>query len=377
VSKPRVLYDATLAVNPAGTGTFVRGLLEGLKAQADIEILTSAFESTALSALDTDRRGLAARLRNSLRHLDYYLNVLPRRAEAMACDIIYCPSSLVPLRGRRPFLTTVFDLTQLTFSSTQDRLSGAYARAMLRRGLARATAFCTISRAVRAELTERFANIRPERVHVTYPGPNPHLLAAAAVPAAIPDRPFVLMVGTVEPRKNHLTMLRALAEHVTRRPGSGLTLVAAGSAGWRYQPVLRAMDELGLRDRVVRLGPVDPGALKWLYQHARALAFPSLYEGFGLPVLEALYLQCPVVASRIPSVVEIIGDDGRLLEPGNVSAWATALDELIDGPRDAAGLAAGLERARRFTWDACARSAVEAIYAALGSRRLAADSRSA
>jgi alpha-1,3-rhamnosyl/mannosyltransferase len=375
VSKPRVLYDVTLAVNPAGTGTFVRGLHEALKARTEIDVISSSFESDALSAIDTDRRGIAARLRNSVRHLDYYLNVLPRRAQA--CDIIYCPSSLVPLRGRRPFLTTVFDLTQLTFSSTQDRMSGAYARAMLRRGLARATAFCTISQAVRAELTGRFAKITPERVHVTYPGPNPQLLAAAAVPPAIPDRPFVLMVGTMEPRKNHLTMLRALADHVARRPGSALTLVFAGSPGWRYQPVLRAIDELGLRERVVRLGPVDAGALKWLYQHALALAFPSRYEGFGLPVLEALSLQCPVVAARIPSLVEIIGDDGRLLEPTDVNAWAAALDELIDGYRDPAVLAAGLERARRFTWDACARSAVDAIYAALGPRRLAADSRSA
>jgi len=362
---PRVLYDDTLAANPAGTGTFVRGLRDALKARSEVELVTSAFASPSLAALDTGRKSPVVRLRNSLRHLNYYWNLLPRRARATGCDIIFCPSALVPLRGATPFVMTVFDLTHLTFASSQDRMSGAYTRAMLRRGLARATVLCTISQSVGAELVERFPRVGPERIHVTYPGPNPQLLTASATPPPVGGSRFVLMVGTIEPRKNHLAMLRALADHRRRHPDTGLTLVLAGSTGWHYQPVLRAIDELGVRDRVIQLGAVDAGSLKWLYQHALALMFPSLYEGFGLPVLEALALQCPVVASRIPSVLEITGEGGWLLPPTDLPAWSSALDRLVDGPRDESAIAAGLQRAKRFTWEACAGSAVQAINAAI------------
>lgn len=370
MSKPlRVLCDASLALNPAGTGTYVRGVLGALQARDDVEVVETTFDASSSATLDLARKSPPSRLRNGLNHLAYYLRALPRRATALGCEVIFCPSALVPVRSRIPYVMTVYDLTALRYASTQDWLSRTYLTGMLRWGVPRAAAICTISRAVGSEVVERF-RIPPERIVVTYPGPNPELLGAEPVPVPIPDRPFVLMVGTVEPRKNHLTVLAALSEHLRHRPSSDLVLVAAGSAGWRYGPVLRAIDELGLTGRVVRLGAVEPGALKWLYQHAQALAFPSLYEGFGLPVLEALYLQCPVIAARIPSVAEITGDTATLLEPSNVAAWAAALDALVDGHRDPAALAAGLQRAGRFTWEACAASAVQAIDAALGADRL-------
>lgn len=368
MSKPlRVLCDASLALNPAGTGTYVRGLLGALKARDDVEIVETTFHSASAATVDLAKKTPPSRLANGLNHLAYYLRALPRRAKALDCDLIFCPSGLVPIRARIPYVMTVYDLTALRFSSTQDWLSRTYLNGMLRWGVPRAGSICTISRAVGNEVVERF-RIPPERIVVTYPGPNPDLLRAEPMPVPIPEQSFVLMVGTVEPRKNHLTVLHALAEHLQHRQSSDLVLVAAGSSGWRYGPVLRAIDELGLRDRVVRLGAVDPGSLKWLYQHALALLFPSLYEGFGLPVLEALSQQCPVVAARIPSVVEITGDTASLLEPTDLAAWTAALDELADGHRDPAALAAGLERAGRFTWKACAASAVQAIRSVAESR---------
>ena len=362
MSKPlRVLCDSSLAFNPAGTGTYVRGVLGALKARDDVEIVETTFQSASAATVDLARKSPLTRLTNGVNHLAYYLRALPRRAKALGCDVIFCPSGLVPLSARIPYVMTVYDLTPLRYSSTQNWLSRWYLTSMLRWGIPRAARICTISRAVGDEVVERF-RVPRDRIVVTYPGPNPGLQHAEPVPAPIPERPFVLMVGTVEPRKNHLTVLHALAAHLQDRPGSDLILVTAGSAGWRYQPVLRAVDELGLRDRVVRLGAVEPGVLKWLYQHARALLFPSLYEGFGLPVLEALLQRCPVVAARIPSVAEITGEDSAtLLEPTDVVAWAAALDQLVDRQADLTTLAAGLERAGRFTWEGCAASAVRAI----------------
>jgi alpha-1,3-rhamnosyl/mannosyltransferase len=354
-------------VNPAGTGTYVRGVLRALKARADLEVIETTFHSTSSATIDLARKSPVVRLRNGLNHLSYYLRTLPRQAEASRCDVIFCPSLLVPVRARVPFVMTVYDLTALRYASTQDRLSRTYQAGMMRWGVPRARAICAISRAVGDEVVDRF-RVPPQQVVVSYPGPNPELLGAEPIAVPIPARPFVLMVGTVEPRKNHLTVVRALAQHHQHRPDSEMQLVIAGSAGWHYQSVLQAIDALGLRDRVLRLGHVEPTGLKWLYQQARALLFPSLYEGFGLPVLESLYLRCPVIAARLPSVVEITGDSAQLLEPTNVSAWAAALDALVDRPRDPADLATGVERAGRFTWEACAASAAEAITQAAGAR---------
>jgi glycosyltransferase involved in cell wall biosynthesis len=357
-----VLFDASLSGNPAGTGTYVRGLLTALKTRADLDLVTSSFEAGSAALLDTRRKTPGSRLRSGLQHLQYYLRGLPHRARLERCDIIFCPTSLTPLSGAVPYVMTVYDLTPLRFRNTQDWLSRQYLVRMLSWGVRRAAAVCAISQAVAAETGRAFPGVR-QPVHVTYPGPNPELLRARPTPLPIADRPFALMVGTVEPRKNHVTVLRALRRHLEGRPDSPLTLVAAGSAGWRYQPVLRAIDELGLTDRVVQLGAVAPASLRWLYQEARALLFPSLYEGFGLPVLEALCLGCPVVAARIPSVQEITGDAATLLEPTDVPAWASALDGLANGRP--AGDLAGRERAGHFTWDGCAEAAVGAIRAAL------------
>jgi glycosyltransferase involved in cell wall biosynthesis len=365
----RVLYDYSLAWNPAGTGTFVRGLFEALKRRPDLEVTAASFNRDPNAGLDTGAKSLGRRARSAFEHLGYYAFGLPGQAAAAKSDVICCPSSLGPLRGRIPSLVTVFDMTPYSHAGTQDRISGPYLRFMLGAGVHRARAVCTISQSVAQEITKRFPDIPVGRVHVAYPGPNPELMAAQPVPVDLPQAPFLLMVGTVEPRKNHLTALRALARHLERRPKSRLTLVMAGSAGWLYRPVLDAIQELGLSQRVIRLGVTQAGQLKWLYQRASGLLFPSLYEGFGLPVLEALYLGCPVVASRIPSVVEITGEDSALLlEPLDVEAWASAMSNLEDGP-SLARVEAGRNRAAAFTWEACAESAVRALQAAAAERR--------
>lgn len=365
----RVLYEASLGTNPAGTGTFVRGLLSGLQSRPELELRNSALEVASLGELDSRQKTALSRLASGARHLDYYARTLPRRAAELECDVIFCPSSLVPLRGRLPYLMTIFDATPWRFAATQDRLSRFYVSSMLSFGVRGARGVCTISQAVRGEILEHFPALAPSMVQVAYPGPNPELLAAEPVPVDLPARPYVLMVGTVEPRKNHVTALRALAGHVARHPRSELLLVVAGSAGWRSEPVARLIRELKLGDRVVFPGGVGSGALKWLYQHARALLFPSLYEGFGLPILEAMYLECPIVAARIPSVAEIIGPEGTLLEPADVVGWTDALDQLLEAEAQPGRVLSARLRAQRFNWTGCAASVVEAIAGAWGQAR--------
>ena len=367
-SRPiRILYDASLAANPAGTGTYVRGLYHALAASPSVELLTSSFDAHAAGGLDLANKSSPSRLVSGLRHLAYYLRTLPLQAKRQACDVIFCPTSLVPLKTSRPVVMTIFDLTPLRYAGTQDRLSRRYIAAMMRWGARRSAAICTISRAVAAEIQDRLA-VPSSRIVVTYPGPNPQLAQARPRPVAIPGGPFVLMVGTMEPRKNHVTVLRALADHLARRPATPLTLVLAGSRGWGYEPVLRAIQELDLDKHIIELGAVEPDALKWLYQQAQALLFPSLYEGFGLPVLEALSQGCPVVAARIPSVEEITGSLACLLDPTDVAGWSNALEHAAGAQADPARTQAGRDRAARFSWEGCAAAAVQAIQASLAGR---------
>jgi glycosyltransferase involved in cell wall biosynthesis len=351
----RVLYDGSLALNPAGTGTFVRGLLDALRRTDGIEVTVSSFRTTSVASIDVPHKTPARRLLNAVAHLRYFAVDLPARARQAGCDLIFSPSSLGPLRGRTPAVITVHDLAPLQYAATLHWMSRAYLQSMLRIQLRRSAAVCTVSTAVRGEILTRFPSLDPARVHVIPDAPDPALLTAAPVPVAGVEAPFFLMVGTIEPRKNHETVLRAFAAHLERTPAAPEQLVLAGSPGWLYRPVFSLITTLGLESRVRSVGRVDPGQLRWLYQQSRGLLFPSFYEGFGIPVLEAFALGCPVIAARIPAVLEVAGTGtARLLDPMDVPAWTQAIASAAVA-RDDKIIAAARERAASFSWEASAR----------------------
>jgi glycosyltransferase involved in cell wall biosynthesis len=353
----KILYDDSLAANPAGTGTFTRGLLAGLRQTDGIEVVTSRFGSASFGSVDIGGRRAPQRLRNAVEHLRYFGAVLPARARAGNCDVIFSPTSLGPLRGRTPAVVTVHDLTLWRYPETVDWLSRAYLRVMLRTQVRRSAALCTVSRAVRAELLARFPGLTPDRVHVVPDAPDPDLLRATPQLVDGVVRPFFLMVGTIEPRKNHLTAIRAFATYLQRHPQNAAQLVIAGSPGWLYQPVIDQIEALGLPSRVRRLGHVDLGRLSWLYRNARALLFPSIYEGFGIPVVEAFALGCPVIAAKTAAVSEVAGEGTSILLPAlDVDRWAQAIERAaVDSPNPGM-LARARDRAAGFSWDASAKA---------------------
>ena len=168
---------------------------------------------------------------------------------------------------------------------------------------------------------------------------------------ALPDR-YILQVGTVQPRKNYLATLRALA----RIPaGERVPLLIAGGLGWDYEPVIRAVERLGLRSWVRFLGYVPFHELPALYQLARAVVFPSYDEGFGLPILEAFAAGVPIAASTAGAIPEVAGDAALLCAPDDEMALAQNLLQLIsDEPLRQRQIAAGRVRAARYSWSACA-----------------------
>jgi glycosyltransferase involved in cell wall biosynthesis len=180
-------------------------------------------------------------------------------------------------------------------------------------------------------------------------------------------RHFWLTVGTSEPRKNQLRLLEAYARLQT----AGHTadpLVLAGGSGWLMDDLIRRIEALELRNDIIQLGYVDDTSLGWLYENCRAFCYPSLLEGFGLPVVEAMSLGAAVLTSATTSLPEVVGDAGILVDPTDVDAIYAGLnnlatdDALVDGLRSQA-----LQRATRFSWQAAARQ-VLAIYDTLGPK---------
>ncbi len=368
----KVLYDDSLAANPAGTGTFARSLLQALQTTTGVEVVTTRLASSSLGSVDVGRKRAGRRILSAIGHLRYFALDLPAEARRTGCDVIYSPSGLGPLRGRIPAVMTVHDLTPLRFPEAVDRLSRTYLREMLRLQLRRSAAVCTVSHAIATELRERFPSLPQDRVYVVPDAPDPALIDATQTPVDQADAPFFLTVGTIEPRKNHITAIRAFARYLEQHPDAPELLVMAGSAGWLYQPVIDEIARRGLEARVRRVGRVDAGRLQWLYRHARSLLFPSLYEGFGIPVVEAFTLSCPVIAAAIPSVREVAGEGtATLLAPLDVEAWATAIEAAASGPPDGARLAAARFRAQAFSWDASAQALREALVAVTTRARAA------
>ncbi|RMF31735.1 MAG: glycosyltransferase family 1 protein, partial [Chloroflexi bacterium] len=191
----------------------------------------------------------------------------------------------------------------------------------------------------------------------------------------LPDAPFILSVGTLQPRKNYVRLIRAFH----RLTAMGVTwegvlphLVIAGGRGWLFDAIFAEGERLGVADRVHFPGFVAEEDLPALYRSAALFAFPSLYEGFGLPILEAMACGVPVVASNASSLPEVVGEAGLLVEPTDEEGLAQAMARLLtDRPLREALIRRGLDQARRFTWPKAAEQLV-ALY-----HRLLADGRPA
>jgi glycosyltransferase involved in cell wall biosynthesis len=189
---------------------------------------------------------------------------------------------------------------------------------------------------------------------------DPQRLTAVRQKYDLPEI-FALFVGTLNPRKNLGTLLRALS--LSGRPE--LALVVAGSPGWQSASTLAEVGKLRLQDRVRFTGFIDDADLPDLYRAAKMFVFPSLMEGFGLPVLEAMRCGTPVIASSTTSIPEVAGDAALLIDPSAADAWADALRTLLDDTTLATELSArGHHRAKQFTWEKTARLTMD-LYAEL------------
>ena len=174
------------------------------------------------------------------------------------------------------------------------------------------------------------------------------------------DRPFILYPAITYPHKNHITLVAAFARLSETRPD--LRLVLTGGSGPSEDVLTATIDAYGLSPKVIRTGRIPESDLDLLYRSAAVMAFPSSYEGFGVPMLEAMSRGCPIVASRIGALPDVVGDAGEFVDPLDVRGWADAVGHLIDSPDRRAELSRnGFRRSRLFSWPASA-AALHAIY---------------
>ena len=290
-------------------------------------------------------------------------------------DALFIPAHVLPfgvgLTGHPRAVVTLHDVGYRHFPAAHPLRQRLYLEASTWFSARRAQAVIADSRSCAADL-QRFYGVPAGRITVAYPGPilapmppsdeGAALRAGLGVPA---DEHYLLFIGTQQPRKN----LRRLLEALTRPALADARLVIVGGRGWGGEDLPAEAARLGVADRVRFLGYIGETEKAALLQGARALAMPSLYEGFGFPVLEAMACGVPVVCSNVSSLPEVAGNAALLVAPQDDAALAAALQRLITEP----GLAENLRRlgkaqAERFTWDQCARQTVE-LYRATLTRR--------
>jgi glycosyltransferase involved in cell wall biosynthesis len=323
----KVGFDVSpLVQTQAGTARYVNGLARALEQAPDIELVRLSFGGPSRAA------ALA-------RDLAWYLALLPRDARRRGLDVLHCTTFRAPLRSRVPVVVTVHDLAVVRHPELFPPWTRLYARTWLAPTLRAAARVAAVSEFTKREVVE-LARVPEERVRVV---PN----AAEDVfrpegPAAEGD--YVLAVGTLEPRKN----LRRLVD-ATRRLGVELRVV--GAAGWGGVE----LDGDGVR----WLGRLPDDEVAALYRGARCFAYPSLYEGFGIPVLEAMRCGAPVVTSAGTVMEEVADGAAELVDPLDVDSIAAGIERA--SARRAVLRAAGIERARRYTWQASAEAAA-ALY---------------
>lgn len=287
---------------------------------------------------------------------------------APRADVHHFPNFIIPPLPSGPAaVVNLHDASFLRFPETLEPKNLAYLRKCMEHTLRRADKILTISDTIAGELREAYG-LPADRFRTTLLGPPPQLQipdeteAEAALDALDLKRPFLLHVGTLEPRKNHAFLFKVF-DALDRFDGD---LVLCGMEGWRVDPILRALEASKRRDRVRRLHYVTDTQLAVLYSRAEALLFPSLYEGYGLPPVEAMRQGCPVVSSDGGSLPEVVGEGGAVL-PLDVDAWVAAVERLLsDGAERRRQVAAGRERAATFSWERCARETWE-VYREVGA----------
>ena len=282
-------------------------------------------------------------------------------------DLMHHMNAVLPAVRSTPGIVTVHDLQPFDMPHNFHPVKRAYVHATVPRSVRKAALVLTPSEFVRKGIIDRF-NIPEDRVRTTWWGVDPPgtTVTVAEVQARYDLSPrWFVMNAVTWPHKNHAMLVRAFATVASKQ--HDVTLVLTGGQAQEEEALAEQIDRLGLRGRVRRTGRIPRDDVLAIVRGAVALTFPSRYEGFGLPVVEAMSLGTPVLAADATALPEIVGDAGRLLDPDDPDAWSAAmLDLLADGDERARLADAGRLRAQTFSWSLTADKTLQAYRDVLG-----------
>ena len=307
-------------------------------------------------------------LRSPIRNVFWHQTSLPRYCRERAFDVLFLPAGnrRLPVYSPCPTVGTVHDFSSIHVPGKYDRARLFYITRVLPFLVRRLTHVLTVSESSKRDIVE-YARVPEEKVTVTPLAANPSVYfprdqqeaVAMLSPRHAVRTPFILYTSRIEhPGKNHARLIRAFAE-LKRRDRIPHQLVLAGADRERAEEVHRTAEESGFAEDILFTGFVATEDVPLLYQAADIFVFPSLYEGFGLPILEAMACGTPVACSRISSMPEVAGDAAILFDPNEESSIASAIGSIICGTDLRKDLSArGLERSRQFSW---ARTAAQTL----------------
>ncbi|MCU4183775.1 glycosyltransferase family 4 protein [Acidiferrimicrobium sp. IK] len=355
----RVLVDAGPLFGPqSGVGSFTSGLLGALARMPDIEAAVYATTIRGRRALEASLPP-SVRLRNlpipgrlvtqAWRHLDRP----PIEWIAGSCDIVHGTNYVVP-PAKAPRVMTVHDLSPVRYPEMTDAIVRTYPE-RIRHALRSGAYIHTHSAFVAEEIVEYFG-VERHRLAVVASGVP--ALAAEAGPAVVEQvrakGSFVLAIGTIEPRKDYPSLLRAFEEVASQRRDTRLVIVGRSAQG--SEVFAEAVARSPFRDRVDLLGYASSELAGELLRRARVLAYPSLYEGFGYPPLQAMSAGVPVVTTDAGAIPGTVGDAASVVPVGDAGAMAAAIDRLLadDAARDAL-IERGRAKVGEYSWERCAR----------------------
>lgn len=275
---------------------------------------------------------------------------LPRKAARYSLDILHSINNVVPFAYRGKRVISILDLTSFTVAGRFSKVKKIFLKSMVPPSAKKADAIITISNYSKGLIT-KICGVPEDKITVSYCGVNQDFSGGEAEEdcPALPEQ-FLLFVGTIEPGKNLVRLIKSFAQLQKKHPQ--LFLVIVGRKGWLYDPVFEEVNRNGLEDRVIFTGRLSLGQLINAYRRARLFAFPSLDEGFGIPVLEAMAAGCPVMTSNISALPEISGGHALLCDPYSVEDMADKMAQILDNKVDVKVMEAkGKEWAQSFSWD--------------------------
>lgn len=301
---------------------------------------------------------------------------LSRRCGA---DLLFVPAHRVPLIRLVPTVAVIHDLGFEVFPETfrtSDRRRISWATRMAVRN---ADNLIAVSESTKRDLINIY-KCKPERIHVTHLGYDRQIFEPSPVGAETNisalekyglQKPFFLHVGVLQPRKNIIRLIDAFAQYIREERVSDVQLAIVGKLGWKYEEILERANAPDVREQVVMTGAVQSQDLPIVYKSALALMMPSLYEGFGLPILEAMACGTPVACSRSSSLTEVAGEAALLFDPCSIEEIASTMRRLSREPAlRAQMISMGLCRVKYFSWEDTARETLDVLCAtAEGDRK--------